>query len=239
MRAPLASAEFTAYHASHWVVLGVAAVGAAGLVMLGRRADPVTARRCARCLAALILLLNLGMELVVFQPANPVHTLPLQLSDLAPYASAYALWSRRPWAYSLTYYWGITLSTQALFTPVLRGSDFPSVSFLAFFTIHVLVVWAAIYLTWGLRLRPDWPGYRFTVAVTVSWAAAMVAINSLAGTNYGFLNAKPPTGSLLDLFGPWPEYLLPEAAAVLAGWALMTVGWRRRAPHPPREVPSA
>ncbi|MBO0848951.1 MAG: TIGR02206 family membrane protein, partial [Pseudonocardia sp.] len=144
------------------------------------------------------------------------------------YVCAYALWTRRRGACALTYYWGITLSTQALLTPALAGPDFPSLQFLVFFASHVLVVWAAIFLSWGLRLAPSWPGYRFTVAVTACWAAATLVFNRLAGTNYGFLNAKPETGSILDLLGPWPWYLVPEVALLLLVWALMTAPWQPR-----------
>jgi uncharacterized membrane protein YwaF len=49
------------------------------------------------------------------------------------------------------------------------------------------------------------------VLVTVVWAAATFTFNSIAGTAYGFLNGKPRTASLLDVFGPWPVYLLTAA----------------------------
>jgi hypothetical integral membrane protein (TIGR02206 family) len=222
--------QFSAYGPSHWGVLVVTVLGLAALVAFGRRADPRTARRLGRGLAVLILLLNVGMEIWVFQPSRIVQTLPFQLSDLAPYAAVVALWTHRWRAFSLTYYWGLVLSTQALLTPVLSGPDFPSVQFMAFFGIHVLVVWAAIYLGGGLRIRPSWRGYRFTVAVTACWAAAMLVLNAFAGTNYGFVSAKPSTSSVLDLLGPWPWYLLPETALVLGVWALLTAPWARQ-PH--------
>jgi hypothetical integral membrane protein (TIGR02206 family) len=218
--------QFSAYGPSHWIVLAVAAVGAVGWVMLGRRGDPRCVRVCARIFAVVMFALNVGTEVSAIQPAHLVQTLPLQLSDLAPYAAAWALWSWRQWAFSLTYYWGLVLSTQALVTPALTGPDFPSVNFLAFFALHVFVVWAAIFLAWGLGLRPNWPSYGLTVAVTAGWAGAMLVLNSVFGTNYGFVSAKPATGSLLDLLGPWPWYLLPESALILAVWALMTALWR-------------
>ncbi|HEY4007129.1 MAG TPA: TIGR02206 family membrane protein [Pseudonocardia sp.] len=223
----LTERQFHAYGPSHWVVLAVSVFGAAGLVALGRRAETRSSRWCGHLLGVLITVLNVGIELWRFRPAQLAQTLPLQLSDLAPYVSAYALWSRRQWAVSLTYYWCLTLSTQALMTPVLSGPDFPSVTFLAFFGDHVLVVWAAVFLTWGLRRSPSWHGYRVTVVVTVCWAAAMFPLNASAGTNYGFLNRKPGTRSLLDLLGPWPWYLIPETVLVLGVWALMTLPWQR------------
>ncbi|HEX4249799.1 MAG TPA: TIGR02206 family membrane protein [Pseudonocardia sp.] len=224
-----AAGEFTAYGPSHWAVLAVTVLGATGLVLFGRHGDARLVERCCQVGAVLILVLNVGMEIAALRFDQLVHTLPLQLSDLAPYVSAYALWTRRPLAFALTFFWCLTLSTQALLTPVLSGPDFPSESFLAFFTIHVLVIWAAIFLAWGVGLRPDWRGYGFTVLVTVCWAAVMIVFNAVAGTNYGFLNAKPPTETVLNALGPWPWYLLPETALVVGGWAVLTLVCRRRA----------
>jgi uncharacterized membrane protein YwaF len=35
------------------------------------------------------------------------------------------------------------------------------------------------------------------------------------------------TGSVLDLLGPWPWYVLAEVVIILAGWALITWPWTR------------
>ena len=88
-------------------------------------------------------------------------------------------------------------------------------------------MWAAIYLTWGRGMRPDWRSYRFVVVVTVTWVVVTMTFNSIAGINYGFLNAKPGTASLLDVMGPWPWYVLVGAVLVAAVWAAMTWPWER------------
>jgi hypothetical integral membrane protein (TIGR02206 family) len=207
------------------VVLALFAVGALALVPLGRGQDHPAARRFGRLFAVVVLVVQLAIQVYSMTRWRIDHSLPLQLSDLAAYVSAYALWSYRRWACTLMYYWGLTLSTQALVTPALRGPDFPDEGFLAFWIIHLLVIWAAIYLTWGRRIGPTWQGFRLTVVVTLCWAVAMLVFNHLVGTNYGFLNAKPVQSSLLDLMGPWPWYLIPELTLVIGVWALMTWPW--------------
>ncbi|MFD1150629.1 YwaF family protein [Saccharothrix hoggarensis] len=216
---------FTAYGPSHWVVLGLFAAGAATVVVVGRRQR---SRRFPRAFAAVVLGLQVGIHVYLMLPPrwDVRSSLPLQLSDLAGPVAAWALWSGSRWAFALTYYWGLTLSVQALVTPVLRV-DFPDVGFLLFWATHLFVVWAAVYLTWGLRRRPGWRDYRLAVLVTVTWAAAVFALNVVLGSNYGYLNRKPATASVLDLLGDWPWYLVPEAAAVLGVWALMTWPWTR------------
>jgi hypothetical integral membrane protein (TIGR02206 family) len=219
--------EFTVYGPSHWVALGIFVLGAVAVVMLGLRQDDAAARRFSRITAVLVLALQLAIQAYSMSEFGVDHGLPLQLSDLAAFVTAYALWSHRRWAFALTYYWGLTLSTQALVSPALRGDDFPSLGFLAFWLIHLFVVWAAIYLTWGRRMHPHWGTYRFAVLATLCWAVTAFTFNAIAGTNYGFLNAKPAQASLIDVLGPWPWYLIPEIALVVSVWALMTWPWTR------------
>ncbi|WP_441957171.1 YwaF family protein [Mycolicibacterium houstonense] len=216
------------YGPSHWVAIAVFVVGAVLLVWLGRRQTEQQSRVCGRILGAVTAAIYLAMLVYTLIPPSLDRSVPLRLTDLATVVGAYALWSQRQWAYVLTYYWGLVLSTQALISPVLKSADFPHYEFLAFWSIHLLVVWAAIYLTWGRGMRPDWRAYRLVVSVTAVWALATMTFNAIAGTNYGFLNAKPATASLLDLMGPWPVYVLVASALVAGVWALMTWPWERR-----------
>ncbi|XVV00657.1 TIGR02206 family membrane protein [Actinosynnema sp. CA-248983] len=222
---------FTPYGPSHWAVLGLFAAGAVVLVWFGRAyRGSSRARRFERGFAVIVLGLHLAIQAYFMAPPrwDITYSLPLQLSDLAGPIAAIALWTHRPWACALTYYWGLTLSVQALITPILRGPDFPDWRFLLFWGTHLFTVWAAVFLTWGAGMRPDWRGYRVAVVVTVCWAALMFLLNLALGSNYGFLNRAPETGSVLDLLGDWPWYLLPEAALVLGVWALMTLPWTRQ-----------
>ena len=227
-----AQREFSAYGPSHLVVLAVFAVGAALLIFIGRRQTEAQARVLGRVLAV-VMAVAFGVALIYkfLRPALDT-SVPLQLCDVAELMAVYALWSQRHWAFVLTYYWGLVLSSQALITPDIGtpeegAPDFPHHLFITFFTLHVLVVWAAIYLTWGRRMRPGWRDYRFAIVVTLVWAAFTFAFNAITGTNYGYLNRKPPTASLLDVLGPWPLYVLIEVAIVLVVWALMTWPWER------------
>jgi len=220
-----ATHQFSAYSQSHWTVLVIFAIGSAALVWTGRRQNRLQARLLGRVLGALTMAI-FGAALV-YKLVHPAidHSVPLQLCDLAELTAAYALWSQRKWAFALVYYWGLPLSSQALITPDLNAPDFPGHSFLAFFALHLLVVWAAVYLTWGCGMHPGWRSYRFAVITTLAWGTFTFAFNTIAGTNYGFLNRKPLNASLLNFLGPWPYYLLAEVVIVGAVWALMTWPW--------------
>ncbi|MEU8309237.1 TIGR02206 family membrane protein [Actinomadura sp. NPDC048955] len=230
--------RFAPYGPSHWAALGLFAIGCAGLVLLGRAqragAEPGAefggqARGFGRAYALAIVYVMIGTQAHTLLPGQwrLGGSLPLQLCDVAWVASVGALWTLgRRW-FALTYYWGLTLSVQGLLTPALNGADYPGIDYLGFFGMHLMIVWSAVYLTWGLGMRPDRGGYGFAVAVTVAWAVATFVFNLSAGTNYGYLNAKPGTGSVLDLMGPWPWYVLVEALVILLGWALITWPWTR------------
>jgi hypothetical integral membrane protein (TIGR02206 family) len=225
---------FHAFGASHFTVLAVFAIGSAALVWIGRRQTEAQARTLGRALAAATLaIFAVALAYKLIHPSID-HCVPLQLCDLAELTSAYALWTHRKWAFALTYYWGLPLSSQALVTPDLHAPDFPGHSFLTFFALHLLVVWAAIYLTWGYGMRPDWRNYRFAVITTLTWVAFTFVFNAITGSDYGFLNGKPVNGSALDALGPWPAYVLEATVIVAVVWALMTWPWVRK----PRSIPS-
>ena len=58
------------------------------------------------------------------------------------------------------------------------------------------------------------------------WAVTAYVFNVIADTNYGYLNRKPPSASLIDVLGPWPCYVFAEIVIVFFGWMLiMTLPW--------------
>lgn len=223
----LALRQFTPYGPSYWAVIALFVVVAVGVVWLGRRQSEAQSRRFGRAVGAVTAVIYVAAVGYTMFPPTVERSVPLRLTDLATVAAACALWSQRQWAFALTYYWGLVLSAQALISPVLIGPDFPHYTFLAFWAIHLLVVWAAIYLTWGRGMRPGWHSFVLVVAVTAVWAVVTFVFNRIAGTNYGFLNGKPATASLLDVLGPWPVYIFTATALIVVVWVLMTLPWVR------------
>jgi hypothetical integral membrane protein (TIGR02206 family) len=222
---------FASFGRTHIALLALFAVGAVAVVAWGRghRGGEVELRD-RRVFAVALLAVVIPLHIYELTPADwdLGSSLPLQLCDVAWVLTAVALWWRSWWAVAYTYYVGLSIVSQGIVTPSL-GQNFPDPRFFGFWGMHLLVVWAALYLTWGLGLRPTWRSYWFTVALTAAWAGAAYGFNLVAGTNYGYLNRKPSTASLLDALGPWPGYVLAEIAIVFVGWLLvMTLPWLRR-----------
>ncbi|HEU0014578.1 MAG TPA: TIGR02206 family membrane protein [Longimicrobium sp.] len=59
----------------------------------------------------------------------------------------------------------------------------------------------------------------------IAYAAVIGIVNHRLGANYLFLRHKPRTASLLDWYGPWPVYVFPLTATVVATMMLVFLGW--------------
>jgi len=160
--------------------------------------------------------------------------LPLQLTDAVTLVSVAALWfPQSALLVELVYFWALSASLQAVLTPDL-GQSFPDLLFFTYFATHSGAIAAACLLVFGARNAPRpgavWRAY----AITVAFAGLAAVGTLLTGGNYMFLRRKPTHGSLLDLMGPWPVYILVAAALgliiflALAALARPTKPLRRR-----------
>lgn len=224
-----AGRQFEAYDSSHLTVLAIFAVGAVGVIWLGRRVrgEPreVVVRRV---FAVAVAAVTIPLQILQFLPDewDPDTSLPFQLCDLAWMFAVHALWTRHRLSATVTWLWGISLTTQGMITPDI-GSVFPELRFVMFWAMHVLIVWSALLLVPGLQILPTWHTYRVTVAITLVWAVVVFGYNTVAGSNYGYLNERPESASILDLLGPWPLYVVLEVAIVALVWAALTWPWTR------------
>ena len=225
------AARFDTFGGRHLALLGLFVVGAVAVVLLGRSqrgSDPTTFRRGFAVAVACVAVPSQAFQLTPGD-FDLGSSLPLQLCDFAWLTATWALWTRAPVPTALTYYWGLTLTVQGIVTPSL-AQQFPHPRFLAFWAMHLLVVWAALYLTLGLGQGPRWREYRVAVLVTLVWAVVAYGFDVVLDVNYGYLVRKPASASLFDPLGPWPVYLMVATGLLLAVWALLTWPWTRRTP---------
>jgi hypothetical integral membrane protein (TIGR02206 family) len=216
---------FEPYSTSHLVVLGIFLVGVLGLLATGPRVRGRTAERpLALVLAVGNVVFGIAGTVTELVPFDAKGSLPFQICDFAWVVVAWALLTNNRLTLALTYYWGLTLSLQAMVQPTLDDA-FPDPNFFAFWGKHVFLVWGAVFATLTLRQGPDWRGYRDAVRWTFLWLAVVFVFNELIGSNYGYVNGKPSDPTVLDYLGPWPWYVLAEIAIVMAGWALITLPW--------------
>lgn len=134
------------------------------------------------------------------------HDLPLELSRVAEFVSAAALWWPKPFLVELTYFWGLGAIVQALATPDIT-EHFPDPAYFRFFAGHGGVLVAAVFLVVGRRIWPRPGAPRRVFVATLALTAVVGAVDLLTNGNYMFLREKPAAGSLLNFMGPWPWYI--------------------------------
>lgn len=192
---------FHRFGTPHLSVLAI--VAAMALIMIWRR------QRWMEQALIMVLLASWPLSVLshyLLHDLNLENALPIQLCDVAAIAGVLALWKRGQLACELVYFFGLAGTLQGLITPNLQ-QDFPSPRFFSFFLTHGSVVIAALYVVLGLRVTPRRWSVPRMLAWILSWAAAVAVINAVLHTNYGFLCAKPPVASLMDVLGPWPWYI--------------------------------
>ncbi|MBB6632519.1 TIGR02206 family membrane protein [Cohnella thailandensis] len=201
--------EFEAFHAAHWAALAAAAIAVAAIVALRAR---LRGPRIGRAVKLAIVAVLIGSELSLqvsyaISDGWGIGALPFQLCSIMLWFSVALLLTGNRRLYEVTFFLGLLGAMQALLTPDLRES-FPEFRYFHFFIAHIAIVSASVYMTAVERYRPTL-GSAFRAVLWLNLLAVPAAIaNWLAGTNFMFLARKPSGGSLLDLLGPWPWYLV-------------------------------
>jgi hypothetical integral membrane protein (TIGR02206 family) len=216
---------------AHLAIIAAIPLVAAALAAVVRR-RPAAARGVRFALAAVLAVNELAWygHALAQGWVDPPNGLPLDLCDVVVWLTVYVLVSPRPWALDLAYYLGLAGTAMAVLTPDV-GAPLASYPGAKFFLGHGGVVAAVLFLVWTGALRPR-PGSWWRAFLTVNaYAAFVAAVNAAYGTNYMYLREKPESGTLLDLFGPWPWYVLAAEGVALALLALLYLPFRRRGPY--------
>jgi hypothetical integral membrane protein (TIGR02206 family) len=151
-------------------------------------------------------------------------SLPLQLCNVTTWVGVLACLSLSPLAVEFVYLVGFSAASMSLLSP-----DFGSGRPAQFFLNHGAIIVTASALIFG-RITSLRPG-----AVARAYAVFMLYMGLIGlfdwkyKVNYVYLRRKPGGATLLDLFGPWPYYLVVCAVVALT---LLSLMWFLR-PRPP------
>ncbi len=143
-------------------------------------------------------------------------TLPIQLCDLSVFLSVLVLITKNKYLSEVLYFWGLGGATQAVLTPDMGNHTFPHFVFYQFFVSHGLILLTCLFIISVHRFRPTFKSVIRVFVITNLYAAVIMLVNALTGSNYLFLRYKPQGGSIMELLGPWPWYILwLEAVALI------------------------
>ncbi|MBN1304948.1 MAG: TIGR02206 family membrane protein [Anaerolineales bacterium] len=147
--------------------------------------------------------------------------IPLHVCSILVWLGGWMLVSKNFRIYEFMYFIGIGGALQALMTPDLGVYGFPHYRFFQTFISHGLMVTSAIYMTVAEGFRPTWKSMFRVLIGTNIYLVFVFIVNIIIGSNYMFINHKPPTASILDLLPDWPVYLLYMEAMGLVTFLIL------------------
>jgi hypothetical integral membrane protein (TIGR02206 family) len=206
------------YSTPHIAAMLIIVLFCAVFIVYGNRFSTEKSRKAFRyAFAAFIALQQLSLYVwyTVAGEWSVEVTLPIQLCDLSVFLSVAVLLTKRQLISELLYYWGLAGATQAILTPDIGSYTWPHFVFYQFFISHGVILLTCLYMIIVEKFRPSKRSVLRTIVITNLYGILILFVNRLTGGNYLFLSSKPAGGSLLDLLGPWPWYLLSLEAVAL------------------------
>jgi len=157
-----------------------------------------------------ILALSQEIFMVLYRVNNGsfeiTQHLPVHLCSFAVFCSSYALLTKNKIAFELSFYWGLTGTLQALFTPS-PVKPFPHLEFIMFFFSHSLVVLIVIWMIFVIRMKIGKYSWIRAFIATNILAVIIGLLNLILDANYMFLCKKPPVNHVL-LVGNEPFHII-------------------------------
>lgn len=222
---PLFNQPVIVFSGQHLTALLVCIVCGAWYINAAREATMPDREKMTRFLAFLLFCaypVSIILRTALAPELRWQEILPLHMCSIMSFIAGAALLFECPFLRALTYFIGTPVCVQALITPALAYS-FPHPVFFEFLASHVLIVTAALYLPIVLGWRPRKKDFLRAFLFGVAYILAMLVVNPMLDTNYGFVTRAPEGGSILDLLGPWPWYLLSLLPIGLAGLWLISL----------------
>ena len=202
--------SFSSYGAEHFISVGVVLVFGIWFLRMGKyKWDESQKWRYAIIFSAVLYGIQLFKTFIRLYLGNfdITEDLPLHLCNILPLLMIIGLARKSRTILAVTFFWILAGTAQANLTPTLLNT-FPHYEAIRYWTIHTGLPVLAVYTYYAL-------GYRFNLKDVVlsalslnALAAILYPINLILGSNYLYLNAKPPGTTLYNLLGPWPWYIM-------------------------------
>lgn len=230
-------AEFINWGLEHlwWLAAGVASIG--GWIWLGRQSVSELAKRRIALVMSLIpaaLWISASIYLLRQPP-------PLRLDLILPFHVCYflnlllpvMLWRRSYFLFEISYFMVMAGCLQALLTPDIPQS-FPHYLNIRYFFVHIGLVQSILYAVFVYGFRPTWSSFGKSFLWSNIYFLFVAGVNYALNTNFMYICHKPPTPTLLDLFGEWPWYILGGELLALVLFTLVMLPFAFRRPGPGR-----
>jgi hypothetical integral membrane protein (TIGR02206 family) len=229
--------KFQAYGVEHFTWLAFGALCLWLWIRLGRSQQHERDQQRIGLIFSLLpalLWIAVALQLALFErPVDLNLVLPFHVCYILNLLMPVMLWRRSYFLFEVSYFIILAGCIQALLTPDLQ-TVFPEKINIRYFVVHMGLVQSILYAVLVYRFRPTWRSLFKSLLWGNIYFVFVLGINALLGTNFMFLRHKPPSPSLLDLFGEWPWYILGAEGLALVLYVLVLlpfVAFRQRKKH--------
>ena len=147
-------------------------------------------------------------------------SIPLHLCGLSSILAGLLMFKRNQLAYECLFYWGLAGALHSLLTPEFTLGKLDSIIYADYFISHGGIIFAALYLTIILKMRPSEYSWLKIFIFSQILIPIVGTINWLLDSNYLYLCAKPIVDNPL-IIGDWPWYIVfIEIFALIHCWLL-------------------
>ena len=212
------AAPFALFGPAHLGSIALTFITPLILSAITRLCDGDMIARIVGWLFVALLVVDKIIEIILWRRSGELtleSVVPMHLCDWAALMVVITFVYPNQWTFELCYFWSLGGTLQALLTHDLPYG-FPDSRFISFFALHGGVIAAVIYMTFGMGMRP----IPTSIVRALAWSAAYLitaaTVNSMLGTNFGYLRTKPAHPSLLDYMAPWPFYIVQLGLLTIA-----------------------
>jgi hypothetical integral membrane protein (TIGR02206 family) len=146
------------------------------------------------------------LVMILSDQVKAQSVVPLHLCYFLNLLLPIILWKK--WLHWLDWIYPIVMAgcLQALFTPDL-DQTFPHYYSVRYWLVHSALVQSMLYAIFVYQFRPTVKGiFKCMIGLNV-YALIVTPVNLALDTNFLYLR-NPAPGSIMEWFGPWPQYLI-------------------------------
>lgn len=148
--------------------------------------------------------------------------LPLELCNIMALSMPLIMLYKWRFGWSILFFWICAGTAQAMITPT-HVAAFPNYEAIRYWAVHVGLPIMAIYGAVVYGWRVTWKdALNSAIAMNVTALVIYIA-NLILGSNYMYLNAKPPGTTLYSILGPWPWYILSLEGVIIVLFSILLI----------------
>ena len=169
---------------------------------------------------AFLILFRIGILIYTGEYTHQ-NELPLHLCRLLPFFAVPMMFKRNRFLFGFLYFYIVVGTTNALATPDLEFA-LPNYTAILYWLIHGILAFLPFYAIFVYKMKPRLKDLIRAILYIHIYLVLIHLINIGLGSNYFYTIEKPPTATPLDLFGPWPWYIL---VADILMWFLFALAY--------------